>query len=198
MATKIKDAPILSEIRETYWPGDSEVDLEASDLELWSRDGGRAGLVIAGDEKKVGVIRWRPLSPRALGAVEAAGRSGAGLGIFDLAFAFAFVSARNFHGVQIHMDSSSGIPRLSDESIRSFEQIQAALPIAAAYDEYSRRKLGHEAYLTFVAGQLGDEATADVIAEYAKSLNHPLDGITITRAVGVHVMAATFPGSGSA
>jgi len=191
MSTKIKDSPKFGGITEDYWPGDDEVDLEASDLVKWSREGGREGLVI-GDESKCAVVRWRPLTPREWDVIEAAARADAGLGIFDLAFALGFVSARNIHGVSARMESRSGVTRLTEDSLRSFEQIQAELPIATAYDEYTSKKFGNDKYMTFVANQLGVEESPDVIEEYRSGLSLALEGVTISRAMGVHIALASF------
>lgn len=191
MATKIKSAPSFGGITETYWPGDEEVDLEASDLEAWCREGGRTGLVI-GDEEKCAVIRWRPLTPREQNIIDAASRAGAGLGVFDLYFALGFVSARNVHGVRIQSESSKGVTMLSEESIRSFEQVQADLPIASAYDEFSSKRMGADKYLEFTANQLCVEPSDGVIDDYREGLSLPVSGVTITQAVGVHIALAGF------
>lgn len=64
---KIKESPRQLEptTLEIVWPGDDAVDLEASDLAAWARDGGQEGLVIKPGGKPA-IIRARSLSPRGM------------------------------------------------------------------------------------------------------------------------------------
>lgn len=64
LATKEEIRQLKAEPIDTVWPGDSAVDLEASDLMAWCKAGGMEGLVIKPGEEPT-VFKLRALSDRA-------------------------------------------------------------------------------------------------------------------------------------
>ena len=163
---KAAPAQLEPKVFETIWPGDDAVDLEASDLVQWCREGGKAGLVLKQDGRP-DIIRWRPLDEFAFGRVSA----------------FLFEKSRNLplvafrHGVisidgetlpKDRLDDAEG---LHDEAMRSLSAHRMPLPLKVAM-KAMRGAMGLE-----VKDEEGDEVVMMA---------------SLPQVVGCHILAATF------
>jgi len=151
---------------ETIWPGDSAVDLEASDLVTWCREGGKAGLVLKSDEAP-DIIRWRPLDEFAFGRVsELLGKGSRNLPLVAFRHGVLAVGSRGLARVRI--DDADG---LHDEAVRELSECRMELPYLVALRQLREA----------MSGNAGDEeASEDMMLT------------SLPQAIGVHILAATF------
>ena len=165
MALDLKPLPRCLSVEPTgsIWPGDPDVDLDASDLAEWCRSGGQEGLVLRPGGAPT-IIRWRPLTPQAMSAVSSVAFRDPG----------GYVFAAAAHGIipsaKIGLTRDAGTTRLSDASLTRLAELRMPLPILIAYDALAE------------ADGTGGEPSGSVElveASYAEIL-------------GLHVLAATF------
>lgn len=162
-----KDLPQLEpEIVEDVWPGDTAVDLDASDLLEWALKGGSAGLVMKPGEKPT-PIRWRALSEQGTRHVLVALGSP---NMCDEAARWGVIGAK---GLGLRWERPLGdIRGLNDESLRILGAIRMPLP-------------------SYVFDRIVGEALGCIYDEPAKEDLVPTG---LARAVGAHILARTFRG----
>ena len=170
MALKIKKPPrqLDPELIEEVWPGDPAVDAEQSDLAVWCRDGGNAGLVYKSDEGEPTKIYIRPISVRARYNVDMIGASGS-LNFLDEAFRYGFVKA---DGITPRWDRFGGVRGLHDDTLDAFSEQLFSLPWAHALEAMNAAREGRP----YAKENASDEAQS----------------MELTKLIGAHVLALTF------
>ena len=106
--------------RDTYWPLDPAIDLDASDVEEWQRSGD--GLLCR-EKEKASRIRWRPLTQLEQEAVYTEGVTG--FGLLAMLCAHAIIS---IEGLKIERERVGILWRLKPESVAKFENLGGEIP----------------------------------------------------------------------
>jgi hypothetical protein len=100
---------------EVIWPGDTAVDVDASNLSKWVKEGGKAGLVLNGDEKP-DVIWVRRLSPSELQYVQA--RLAADPAAKFMTFLLCFqIGVTKIEGLKFLREETSGIQMMARRTL---------------------------------------------------------------------------------
>lgn len=124
MLVKPPPRQLEPEVVESVWPGDDAVDLSASDLVTWCREGGSAGLVMK-PGKTPTVIRYRPLSVQALNRVMSVW-VGKEIGYLYTAFRHGLLGIK---GERLSWERFGDVRGLSDSSLEELSEFKCELPV---------------------------------------------------------------------
>lgn len=138
MPLRVKKATTALEVtrHEVVWPGDSAVDLEASDLEQWAKSLGESGLVIKPGESPDKII-VRPLSTRELNRVIVIGD------VEQYAQAARYGVVR-IPGIRLLRSLSDGLGGMDEAVLDSLmvDELKASIPWLLLCDQVSLASTG--------------------------------------------------------
>jgi len=156
-----------AEVDDWVWPGDDAVDLEASDLEEWAREGGTAGLVLR-PEGRATRITLGPLGDRAYSRVMEAMRDGDPTYLHE---ACRYGVRRVSGPVPMRLGRHRGVPGLSDADLDALGECRFPVPWVPL----------HRAMMAAMGGEVDPGLDASQRAETA-----------LPTAYGMAVLARTF------